>query len=52
MSVAFRAQQGEVVRLACRIVPEEAFLITSEWLQYQIMTPINTGNTTCKLLHL
>ncbi|XP_041920713.1 exportin-5 [Alosa sapidissima] len=46
---SFRAQQGEVVRLACRIVPEEAFLITSEWLQYQIMSPINTGNTTSKI---
>ncbi|KAL2083565.1 hypothetical protein ACEWY4_021338 [Coilia grayii] len=46
---SFRAQQGEVVRLACRIVPEEAFLVTSEWLQYQLITPINTGNTTSKI---
>uniref|UniRef100_A0A4W6DSC2 Exportin-5 n=1 Tax=Lates calcarifer TaxID=8187 RepID=A0A4W6DSC2_LATCA len=33
---SFRAQQGEVVRSACRIVPLEAFQIAAEWLQYQI----------------
>ncbi|XP_063048252.1 exportin-5 [Engraulis encrasicolus] len=46
---SFRAQQGEVVRLACRTVPEEAFQIASEWLQYQLITPIDTGNATSKL---
>lgn len=45
---AFRAQQGEVVRIACRIVPLEAFQIAAEWLQYQIASPIDTGDTTCK----
>lgn len=45
---AFRAQQGEVVRSACRIVPLEAFQIAAEWLQYQIASPIDTGDTTCK----
>uniref|UniRef100_A0A665TXJ9 Exportin-5 n=1 Tax=Echeneis naucrates TaxID=173247 RepID=A0A665TXJ9_ECHNA len=33
---SFRAQQGEVLRSACRIVPLEAFQIAAEWLQYQI----------------
>ncbi|TKS85625.1 Exportin-5 [Collichthys lucidus] len=45
---SFRAQQGEVVRSACRIVPLEAFRIAAEWLQYQITSPIDTGNTTSK----
>uniref|UniRef100_A0A8C1Z229 Exportin 5 n=1 Tax=Cyprinus carpio TaxID=7962 RepID=A0A8C1Z229_CYPCA len=44
---SFRAQQGEAVRLACKIVPFEAFRIAREWVQYQICTPIDTGNTTC-----
>uniref|UniRef100_A0A4W6DUE1 Exportin-5 n=1 Tax=Lates calcarifer TaxID=8187 RepID=A0A4W6DUE1_LATCA len=45
---SFRAQQGEVVRSACRIVPLEAFQIAAEWLQYQIASPIDIGDTTCK----
>uniref|UniRef100_A0A8C1F0X4 Importin N-terminal domain-containing protein n=1 Tax=Cyprinus carpio carpio TaxID=630221 RepID=A0A8C1F0X4_CYPCA len=45
---SFRAQQGEAVRLACKIVPFEAFRIAREWVQYQICTPIDTGNTTSK----
>ncbi|XP_033469767.2 exportin-5 [Epinephelus lanceolatus] len=45
---SFRAQQGEVVRCACRIVPLEAFQIAAEWLQYQIASPIDTGATTSK----
>uniref|UniRef100_A0A8C4DFH9 Importin N-terminal domain-containing protein n=1 Tax=Dicentrarchus labrax TaxID=13489 RepID=A0A8C4DFH9_DICLA len=45
---SFRAQQGEVVRSACRIVPLEAFQIAAEWLQYQIASPIDTGDTTSK----
>uniref|UniRef100_A0A673H8S2 Exportin-5 n=1 Tax=Sinocyclocheilus rhinocerous TaxID=307959 RepID=A0A673H8S2_9TELE len=45
---SFRAQQGEAVRLACKIVPFEAFQIAREWVQYQICTPIDTGNTTSK----
>ncbi|XP_056117862.1 exportin-5-like [Rhinichthys klamathensis goyatoka] len=43
---SFRAHQGEAVRLACKIVPFEAFQIAREWAQYQINTPIDTGNTT------
>uniref|UniRef100_A0A4W6DUU7 Exportin 5 n=1 Tax=Lates calcarifer TaxID=8187 RepID=A0A4W6DUU7_LATCA len=45
---SFRAQQGEVVRSACRIVPLEAFQIAAEWLQYQIASPIDIGDTTSK----
>uniref|UniRef100_A0A4W5NP56 Exportin 5 n=1 Tax=Hucho hucho TaxID=62062 RepID=A0A4W5NP56_9TELE len=45
---SFRAQQGEVVRNACRIVPLEAFQIAAEWLQYQISTPIDIGTTVSK----
>ncbi|XP_051945873.1 exportin-5 isoform X2 [Xyrauchen texanus] len=46
---SFRSQQGEAVRLACKIAPFEAFQIASEWLQYQISTPIDTGNATVKM---
>ncbi|KAM4607212.1 exportin-5 [Polymixia lowei] len=45
---SFRAQQGEMVRCACRIVALEAFRIAAEWLQYQLTIPIDTGNTTAK----
>uniref|UniRef100_A0AAR2IJZ5 Exportin-5 n=1 Tax=Pygocentrus nattereri TaxID=42514 RepID=A0AAR2IJZ5_PYGNA len=41
---AFRAQQGDVARHACKIAPMEAFQIAGEWLQYQINTPLDTGN--------
>ncbi|XP_048061810.1 exportin-5-like isoform X2 [Megalobrama amblycephala] len=43
---SFRAQQGETVRLACKIVPFEAFQIAKEWAQHQINTPIDAGNAT------
>uniref|UniRef100_A0A674BZX9 Exportin-5 n=1 Tax=Salmo trutta TaxID=8032 RepID=A0A674BZX9_SALTR len=42
---SFRAQQGEAVRNACRVVPLEGFQIAAEWLQYQISTPIDIGTT-------
>lgn len=51
-STAFRAQQGEVLRHACRLVPLEAFQIAAEWLQYQIASPIDPGDTTCKYLYV
>ncbi|KAF7661800.1 hypothetical protein LDENG_00254150, partial [Lucifuga dentata] len=44
----FRAQQGEAVRSACRVVPLEAFHIAAEWLRYQLSSPIDAGNTTSK----
>ncbi|KAK2921849.1 exportin-5 [Channa argus] len=46
--ISFRAQQGEVLRIACRIVPLEAFQIAAEWLQYQVASPIDIGDTTSK----
>uniref|UniRef100_A0A3Q2WE21 Exportin-5 n=1 Tax=Haplochromis burtoni TaxID=8153 RepID=A0A3Q2WE21_HAPBU len=45
---SFRAQQGEVLRSTCRIVPLEAFRIGAEWLQYQITSPIDTGDNASK----
>lgn len=39
-----------MVRSACRIVPMEAFQIAAEWLQYQIASPIDVGDATCKCL--
>ncbi|XP_047459747.1 exportin-5 [Mugil cephalus] len=45
---AFRAQQGEVLRHACRLVPLEAFQIAAEWLQYQIASPIDPGDAAPK----
>uniref|UniRef100_A0A8C1XYR5 Exportin 5 n=1 Tax=Cyprinus carpio TaxID=7962 RepID=A0A8C1XYR5_CYPCA len=44
---SFRAQQGEAVRLACKIVPFEAFQIAREWVQYQISVPVTAAATTC-----
>ncbi|KAI4875181.1 hypothetical protein NFI96_008595, partial [Prochilodus magdalenae] len=44
----FRAQQGEVTRHACKIVPLEGFQIAGEWLQYQISTPVDTGSASCE----
>lgn len=40
-----------MVRGACRVVPLEAFQIAAEWLQYQLASPIDTGDTTCKCLN-
>uniref|UniRef100_A0AAQ6ADM2 Importin N-terminal domain-containing protein n=1 Tax=Amphiprion ocellaris TaxID=80972 RepID=A0AAQ6ADM2_AMPOC len=45
---SFRAQQGVVLRSACRIVPLEAFQIAAEWLQYQIASPVDAGDVTSK----
>ncbi|XP_064173017.1 exportin-5 isoform X1 [Anguilla rostrata] len=45
---SFRAQQGEVVRSACKIVPLEAFQIAGEGLQFQIAAPIDVGTTVSK----
>uniref|UniRef100_A0A4W4EQN2 Exportin-5 n=1 Tax=Electrophorus electricus TaxID=8005 RepID=A0A4W4EQN2_ELEEL len=45
---SFRAQQGEVIRPACKIAPLEAFQVAGEWLQYQINTPLDTGNCMSK----
>lgn len=43
-SIVFRAQQSDMLRLACRIAPLEAFQIAAEWLQFQIASPIDVGD--------
>ncbi|XP_062864939.1 exportin-5 [Trichomycterus rosablanca] len=45
---SYRAQHGEAIRHACKLVPLEAFQYVVEWLQYQISAPIDTGNTPSK----
>ncbi|KAK1170946.1 exportin-5-like [Acipenser oxyrinchus oxyrinchus] len=45
---SFRAQQGEVVRNACKLIPLEAFQMAGEWLQYQLNMPIDISPTTSK----
>ncbi|XP_061601346.1 exportin-5 [Cololabis saira] len=46
--ISYRAQQGDVLRYATRIVPLEAFQTAAEWLHYQITSPIDPGDTTSK----
>uniref|UniRef100_A0A8C6UXA7 Exportin 5 n=1 Tax=Neogobius melanostomus TaxID=47308 RepID=A0A8C6UXA7_9GOBI len=45
-SVVFRAQQSDMLRLACRMAPLEAFQIAAEWLQFQITSPVDVGDST------
>ncbi|KAM9726861.1 exportin-5 [Menidia menidia] len=45
---SFRAQQGDVLRSASRIVPLEAFHTAAEWLRYQLTSPIDPGDTMSK----
>ncbi|XP_060225512.1 exportin-5 [Meriones unguiculatus] len=40
---ASRAQQGEVIRLVCRLDPKTSFQMAAEWLKYQLSTSIDTG---------
>uniref|UniRef100_A0A8C6UR59 Exportin-5 n=1 Tax=Neogobius melanostomus TaxID=47308 RepID=A0A8C6UR59_9GOBI len=44
-SVVFRAQQSDMLRLACRMAPLEAFQIAAEWLQFQITSPVDVGDS-------
>lgn len=39
-----RAQQGEVIRLACRLDPKTSFQMAGEWLKYQLSTSIDPGS--------
>ncbi|XP_005666094.2 exportin-5 [Sus scrofa] len=39
-----RAQQGEVMRLACRLDPKTSFQMAGEWLKYQLSAAIDTGS--------
>lgn len=45
---ASRAQQGEVMRLACRLDPKTSFQMAGEWLKYQLSTSVDTGSMNCK----
>lgn len=45
---ASRAQQGEVMRLACRLDPKTSFHMAGEWLKYQLSTSVDTGSMNCK----
>lgn len=46
---AFRAQQGEVMRMACRLDPRTGFQMAGEWLKYQLAAPVDIGPMNCKL---
>ncbi|XP_008956992.2 exportin-5 [Gorilla gorilla gorilla] len=39
-----RAQQGEVMRLACRLDPKTSFQMAGEWLKYQLSTFLDAGS--------
>ncbi|XP_050805968.1 exportin-5 isoform X2 [Gopherus flavomarginatus] len=40
---SFRAQQGEVMRMACRLDPRTGFQMAGEWLKYQLASPVDIG---------
>ncbi|NWS95513.1 XPO5 protein, partial [Mionectes macconnelli] len=44
---SFRAQQGEVMRMACRLDPRTGFQMAGEWLKYQLTAPVDTGPMNC-----
>lgn len=45
---AYRSQLGDVLRILSRIVPVEAFQTAAEWLRFQIASPVDPGDATCK----
>ncbi|KAL7987471.1 hypothetical protein Chor_006390 [Crotalus horridus] len=45
---SFRAQQGDVIRMACRLDPNTGFQMAGEWLKYQLSLPVDTGTTNSK----
>ncbi|XP_033000415.1 exportin-5 [Lacerta agilis] len=45
---SFRAQQGEVIRMACRLDPRTGFQMAGEWLKYQLSTPVDIGPVNSK----
>ncbi|KAM6461802.1 exportin-5 isoform 3-T3 [Liasis olivaceus] len=45
---SFRAQQGEVIRMACRLDPHTGFQMAGEWLKYQLSLPLDTGTVNSK----
>ncbi|NWX91025.1 XPO5 protein, partial [Nothoprocta ornata] len=44
---SFRAQQGEVMRMACRLDPRTGFQMAGEWLKYQLALPFDAGAMNC-----
>uniref|UniRef100_A0A674I777 Exportin-5 n=1 Tax=Terrapene triunguis TaxID=2587831 RepID=A0A674I777_9SAUR len=40
---SFRAQQGEVMRMACRLDPRTGFQMAGEWLKYQLAAAVDIG---------
>lgn len=42
--IVYRAQLSEMLRLACRMAPLEAFEIAAKWLQFQMSSPIVVGD--------
>ncbi|XP_063161472.1 exportin-5 [Candoia aspera] len=45
---SFRAQQGDVIRMACRLDPHTGFQMAGEWLKYQLSLPLDTGTVNSK----
>uniref|UniRef100_A0A670Y659 Exportin-5 n=1 Tax=Pseudonaja textilis TaxID=8673 RepID=A0A670Y659_PSETE len=45
---SFRAQQGDVIRMACRLDPHTGFQMAGEWLKYQLSLPLDTGTANSK----
>ncbi|XP_039198691.1 exportin-5 isoform X2 [Crotalus tigris] len=45
---SFRAQQGDVIRMACRLDPNTGFQMAGEWLKYQLSLPVDTGTVNSK----
>ncbi|XP_038617155.1 exportin-5 isoform X2 [Tachyglossus aculeatus] len=45
---SFRAQLGEVMRMACRLDPKTGFQMAGEWLKYQLTAPVEIGPTNSK----
>uniref|UniRef100_A0A8C5RVH3 Exportin 5 n=1 Tax=Laticauda laticaudata TaxID=8630 RepID=A0A8C5RVH3_LATLA len=45
---SFRAQQGDVIRMACRLDPHTGFQMAGEWLKYQLSLPLDTRTANCK----
>ncbi|NXA32685.1 XPO5 protein, partial [Eudromia elegans] len=44
---SFRAQQGEVMRMACRLDPRTGFQMAGEWLKYQLSLPFDAASVNC-----
>ncbi|KAG8123442.1 hypothetical protein E2320_018888 [Naja naja] len=45
---SFRAQQGDVIRMACRLDPHTGFQMAGEWLKFQLSLPLDTGTVNSK----